>query len=1094
MDALESILESDKKYLVNHHIEAYDIFIKEGIRNIVLAQGPASLESELCTIKAYVGGHDASELRLEWLDKEPSIERLRLNNYSYTMNLMASVTLVATDAKTGAEETFVKHDVRIGSIPIMVGSAICTTSDEEKTKECKFDIGGYFLISGKEKVIVSQERGVLNRLFVEKSSRKEYQYTAFARCISTVNKTVPKTLYLHVLSNAVYGGRRKDAIVVDVPGIKKFSIPLFIVFRALGVESDLEILDMISKDEMIREQLRASVVDGNAIYSRDEALEFLKAHVKFNTRESVLASLLKDFLPQVEDNFVSKARMLGIYVENIIRCCLGEAPLTNRDSYLHKRVSTSGYLISELFQTYYTQFWVKLNIAINNEFNITFKANYVFPFIEGFITPINVGKLFDSSQIQEGMDKSFKGAWGIMESIDIAPELGIVQDLSRISYMSYISHLRRVATPFDDKAKVTGPHELSATQWGLMCPTETPDGRNVGLLKSLALLSRITTEGVPTLALMEKISTALGLQDLRSTEGVKGVKVFLNEVFIGSSSSLNRQTMLDRVSALRDVGELGKDAGISTISETNSIYIRTDEGRIVRPLFTRDHELVFLDVEEINSRCYLAMSKDDINEYHTHYEIHPCALYSAYTNTIPFFNHNQATRNTFSCAQGKQAIGLHTTKFVDRIDTAAYVLHYPQRPLVETRVSRMLPAGGILNNGENLIVAVACYTGYNMEDAVILNGSSVQRGMFNMSVFKSLFAEEKHEINSDQKNTTLVDIIIGAEDGSGGLPTLNEYIGDGDIAVARTLFEDSYAEKRTQDFILGENGSDEGIHRRSDISVKGDQNHEGFVDGYYGRSLENKGFCKVRLRKWRQPELGDKVASRHGQKGVVGILLPEVDMPFTSQGLIPDIIVNPHAFPSRMTIGHLIEALAAKSSLASSVGSYDGTPFQDPGIVSMGDELVANGYERYGNEVLYNGLSGEQINSDIFLGPTYYYRLKHMVEDKINFRSDESKIVGLTGQPTKGRANDGGMRIGEMERDAILAHGMSGFLCESFGDRSDAKETLQIQDGDFTYNNRDAILVGSTNSKIGNIKCPVSFKLLSQELKGFHIDAKLISR
>ena len=1096
METIQEILDSDKRYLVKHHLDAYDEFIKTGIRDIVISTGPILKECPgQCTINAYVGGEDASNITLEWFGETPSIETLRLKNLSYTRNIYADIEFVAVDHETQARDRWVEKSQLIGSLPVMIGSSLCVTRDSKiENRECPFDIGGYFLINGKEKVLVSQERGVLNRLFVEKSSKKEYSFTSYARCTTTTKRSPPKTLYMHVLSREIAHGRRHNAIVVDVPGIKSLSVPLFILFRALGIESDKDIIDMISQDSIeIRDFMRASVVDGNDIMTKDDSLEFLKSHVKFKTRESVEIALLDEFLPQVDDDFKAKARMLGLFIRRLVRTCLSKASTTDRDSYLHKRLSTSGYLLSELFQKYYKQFTLKMYIAIDNEFNVTLKSNYSFPFLDTFVTSTNRQKLFDYSQIQQGIEQSFRGSWGIMENSSYsAPELGIVQDLSRVSYMSFLSHLRRVATPFDDQAKVKGPHMLSATQWGILCPTETPDGRNVGLLNSLALLARVTHGGMATHDLITTLIKALDI----SMDETRGVLIFANEVLVGCSRR-NRMELVSRIKDLREVGGLGQDAGISSIRDTDSIYVRTDAGRIVRPLFATSRDVIeYLDVEEIDSLCLIAMSRSLVqsteNKY-THYEVHPCALYSVYTNTIPFFNHNHATRNTFSCAQGKQAIGLHTTKFVDRIDTQAYFLHYPQRPIVETGVSRMLPGGGIMNNGENLIVAVACYSGYNMEDAVILNSSSVERGMFNVSILKSLFAEEKHDVDS---SSTAYDIVIGNKDGQ-GLPKMNEYFEDGDIVVARTRFVDSFAERKAGDFLTQNSSQEldsktqEDVHERDEANVAADQNHEGFVDGYYGISDDTRGFCKVRLRKSRLPEPGDKLASRHGQKGVVGVLMAPEDMPFTRDGLIPDLIVNPHAFPSRMTIGHLIESLAAKSAISSSRGEFDGTPFQSVDIKEIGDALVENSYERHGNEIMYNGFTGQEMPVEVFVGPTYYFRLKHMVADKILFREGGGAVVGLTGQPTKGRANDGGMRIGEMERDAILAHGMSGFLKESFGQRSDGKKALPTQDGDFSFVNSQNVVVGTTTSKITNTMCPTAFRLLSHELKAFHIDVKL---
>ena len=1119
METLRGLMKADPKMLVGHHINSYNTFINHGIRSIVLAMGPTTLIDEKCTLRAYVGGEDASDIRLEWLGNvEPSISSLRLKNHSYTRNVMADIHFVAIDAATGEQDTWVQKDVRLGSLPVMTSSVLCVTHGKDASQlwnmgECPFDLGGYFIIDGKEKVIVSQERGVLNRVFVEKNKDDtKYSFTAFSRCVSTIKKMPPKTMYMHVISSKAAGGRRANAVLVDIPGRKKITdVPLFLLFRALGKESDKAILECIvapgDKDEdMIVDFFRPSIVDGNVLFSQKEALDFLKEHVQYTSVQNMVLTLMDDFLPQTREDLAAKATTLGCYCKKLAQTCLGLASETDRDNFMHKRISTSGFLISDLFQKYYEQFWIRMNVAIDNEYRIIYKNNYSFPFLSNFVTPSNNNKLFDKDAIQDGMRKSFKGAWGIMENITYnTKELGIIQDLSRISYMAFLSHLRRVASPLDDKAKVIGPHMLSGSQWGLMCPCESPDGRNVGLLKNLALTAHITDGGMSTKDVIAKLSELLGSELNSINLYSNAVRIFANDVLVGCVFGEKLDAFRSRLMSLRDSGFFGAFASIAQNRYENEVHVRTDDGRICRPLFRVNEEgsvgdVVYVDVEEINSSAYIAMEKTDILPgRHSHCEIHPCCILSVYTNTIPFADHNQANRNTFSGSQGKQAIGIYATNLSNRIDTAAYVLHYPQRPIVETSVSKCFPASGILNNGENAIVAVACYSGYNMEDAVILNKASVDRGMFSTSLFKTLFAEEEHEQDVERDTRTSTNIVFSPNEEAlkldeRGLPKVGAYVVAGEVAVGRTRFVDRYVERRVGDFLSNDNSGgaeDAEVHDRTDISVMADQNHNGFVDRVFAERHEDKGFCKIRLRQLRMPDLGDKMASRHGQKGVIGALMLPEDMPHTADGLIPDMIINPHAFPSRMTVGHLLESIAAKSAILEGQSSYDGTPFQRVSVASIGSKLAAHGYRNDGNEIMYNGSTGEQMKTSIFIGPTYYCRLKHMVKDKVNSRAGDGTIVGLTGQPTKGRANNGGMRVGEMERDAIMAHGMAAFMKESFSERSDGKTKFPIQNGDFTFKNPDRILVGRDNTPVSNIKCPGAFKLLTNELKAFHIDVKL---
>ena len=939
----------------------------------------------------------------------------------------------------------------------------------------------------------------------------------------------PRTVYLRAISREPAKGSRMNAIVIDVPGLTaelKGKLPLWFMFRALGIESDRAILSCIlgrdvdgvdakSSDAVMLDFLRASVVDGNCIYSQRSAVEFLKKKVSLGTPDSLAVTLSEDFLPQAQE-MSEKAILLGYYVRRFVRTCIGVEQPSDRDSFLHKRVSTTGFLLNELFRLYYEQFRVNMEIAVDNEYNITHKGNYSFPFLDRFVTPTNKGKLFQEEHIGVGMNKSFKGQWGTMPSSTFdRPELGVVQDVSRISYMSFLSHLRRVATPLDGKAKVTGPHKLSSTQFGIMCPCESPDGRNVGLLKNLALLAWITDGGMREDKVVEQVQRRFEERFIKGAgHGEIGrITAFVNEVPVGVfHESEEFEQVLSDVTQLRDEGAFGERAAVSPVrfQDERQVHIRTDDGRICRPLtLVETNKIVYLDVEEINSSALIAMTPGDaVPGRHTHIEIHPAAMFSVYSSTIPYADHNQSVRNSFSSAQGKQAIGVYATNFNERIDTAAYFLHYAQRPLVETSIARILPAAGILNNGENVIVAIACYSGYNMEDAVILNAASVDRGMFNVSIFKSIIGLETKEDQRESPHVVSTTSIIVAAPGeenadldSRGLPKPNTYLDVGKVAIGRTRFVDTFSERSTGDFSQKESAK----HESSDASIRAGQNNHGFVDRVFAISSdarkqgsENSGFCKVRVRKFRTPELGDKMASRHGQKGVVGAILPAVDMPFTSSGIVPDMIVNPHAFPSRMTIGHLIESIAAKSALGAGVDAVDATAFEKLDVESYGDELVRNGYQRHGNELMYNGLTGEQMQTEIFVGPTYYLRLKHMVADKINSRGGNGKIVGLTGQPTKGRANGGGMRLGEMERDGIVAHGMSAFMKESFIERSDGKKDnsgahVVDDDGHFSFANPDRLLVGrgTEGEQLKSIGCPAAFKLFSQELNVFHIDMKL---
>ena len=666
-----------------------------------------------------------------------------------------------------------------------------------------------------------------------------------------------------------------------------------------------------------------------------------------------------------------------------------------------------------------------------------------------------------------------------------------MQDLNRISYMSFISHLRRVNLPMDTSVKIRTPHQLDGSQWGVMCPCESPDGASIGLLKNMSILTKISP-AAETSDIKKKLEQ-LGYKLTQRPYDSESVRIEINSRFYGylhpdhEPYELVKHLRLLRRNALIEI----TTSIVWSIFE-KKINIQCDAGRCCRPLihdmkkYTQSKQgwswpealginvsagakrrvtvdssmeelskaagfIEYIDVEEANT-CLISF--DYNNSKASHYELHPTTMFSAYTSTIPLANHNQAPRNIFSGAQGKQAIGVYATNFPYKIETMSYVLNYPQQPLVTTRYTKYLNTD-VLPNGENVIVAIACYTGYNQEDSIIINKNSIERGLFNLTYYSSHKGEDEVMKDGSKLSIDNPNHVSGCEIAKyanyskldeNGLPIVNEYIEEGDAYLGKVLYS-------------AETGK---YTSKCDIA---DKTMGGFVDKVIMYPGKDGRITKIRFRKTRVPEMGDKLASRHGQKGVVGAILPQEMMPFSREGVVPDIIVNPHAFPSRMTIGHLIESILAK------VGTYEGcrfdaTPFDNVDFESVYDVLEKRyKMNRYGDELLYSGITGEQIETKIFFGPTYYFRLKHMVADKINYRQG-GKIVSMTKQPTKGRGNDGGLRIGEMETNAILSHGVAAFMKESMMERSD-------------------------KYKLDDLHMPYSFKLLSQELQTMSIDMKL---
>ena len=552
------------------------------------------------------------------------------------------------------------------------------------------------------------------------------------------------------------------------------------------------------------------------------------------------------------------------------------------------------------------------------------------------------------------------------------------------------------------------------------------------------------------------------------------------------------------------------------INHNNYICSKNKELHNMELLERHSSKIEYIDSEETN-HSLIAMNGSYLsdNNIYSHCEIQPSTIFGAMTTTIPLSNHNQAPRVVFYNSQGKQAIGVYSSNFQYRIDTMSYVYHYPQKPLLTTRYVNYI-GNNNLPNGENLIVAIATYTGYNQEDSLIINKSSIERGSLNLSYYKSFVdvEEENHyegekiifynptELIKEDHHIDGMKFAYYGKIDKHGFPKNEEVLGDDDIFIGKGLMSTKYIEDDDDKDNIFKTKRKQITFR--DKSILAAKKYQGSKIDRVVVYKNKKGLreVKIRFRKIRVPELGDKMGSRHGQKGTVGMIIPQENMPFTKNGIVPDLIVNPHAFPSRMTIGQFLETVIGKT--ASLSGHYiDGTPFQNFNVEEYSNILQNEyGFERHANEIMYNGLTGEQMGTDIFIGPTYYHRLKHMVSDKFHSR-EEGPRVTRTMQPTPGRGRDGGLRIGEMERDAILSHGVSQFLKESMMERSDYyvthinKRTGKIIGPSVSKTNKGYIFENNNytnrdDDEISEVHMPYSFKLLLQEIKAMNVNVHLV--
>ncbi len=1156
-DVIKSYFGRDKQFISKHQIDSYDKFLFEYIPSAIKDMNPFVLAKDFeINVKedtlVYEKSCDSSGEPIP-----PSI--CRADNLTYKLDIYVDIEL----SKNNRLQNYGR--VRIGSIPAMLHSSACYLHNKSSKAlhdigECQYDQGGYFIIDGKEKVLISRERMIPNKLFTAFPSSDDADYVLKGECRSVAEAGFPKVLSLMIMK----GGRKvkiddsepdseldlepQDKVlgkfvckhlVVNIKSLSEDNnIPVFTIFRALGIESDKDIIDLILNPSELsnykfREHVRKMAV-ASEVHTQKEAfrklsnLPGIKSMFK-NKEEYVKSTLYDDFLPNMK-SYKTKAILLGRLVNTMIRTELGLTPVTNRDNFRYKRVDVCGVLMSEVFRDQYNKFRNSVISKLikkvgGSDDDSSHKVLY----------PNEVNSVFSPRYIDEGFRASFKGNWGLLNEVQgVSSKDGIVQDLNRLSYMGYVSHVRRVMTPVDSSLKIVGPHRLGSEQFGYLCPFESPDGGNVGLIKHMAASCEITTEQPVDniMKLLDKDDDFKNIDVVNTTMLHSYYTVYLNNNIIGLHRSPHQ--LHEEFKTKKKRREIDYQITFIMDSISKQYHINTDSGRCIRPLYvassvdklrgltprnlgklTRDwygknflgEYIEYIELEESN-HLLIATTPEmlEFNKDYTHCEIHPSLALSLYTNTIPFVNHNQAPRVVFSGQQGKQAVGIYASNFNSRIDTMGYILHYPQKNLVSTRISEFVNKD-TLPNGENLIVAIATYTGYNQEDSIIINKDSIDRGLFNVSYYKSVIDSETNSDGAGNHASYTVRFANVNNSYSSldddGIPKLNTYVKEGAALLGKVEKIDRlYSEKQN---ILHESSVQTEI---KDKTLKSDKTKTGIVDDIHVYKKGGVKNVKLKLRKQRHPVLGDKLASMHGQKGVIGMIIPQVDMPFTKDGLVPDIIINPHAIPSRMTIGQLLECILGR--VACGIGKQLlASPFEPRDNESYFKYLEENGVDRYSNEVMYNARSGEQMKSEIFIGPTYYYRLKHMVDDKINYRGRDGPVDFLTKQPVKGRANNGGLRIGEMETNAIASHGLASFMKESMMDRSDGvisqgnvmkKNAIHAdEDGDEIISNAGKEFFRSyDNDKYikenNKYEVPQAFNLLKKELSCMSIKMQLLPK
>ena len=1178
--------------LVKHQIDSYNKFIDNTLGQIIAGFNPIKIK--VANPKNDLGSDNTYCISINIL--QPSVTKpsyqlpdgtqnimtpyiARMNNMSYSSSVYVNVHVVTeVTNKNGMTEKFDKtlNNIYIGKIPIMVKSKLCVSNQipgicEENNNECIYDFGGYFIINGNEKVLISQDRINENKILVFQPNNNCEGLYAEIRSICNSSYLPPKTTCLNMSGKLNHMGR----IIRINTSFLRSEVPVFVMFRALGIISDKEIINHIvydmdkEKNERIISELMACCEDSCDITTQEQAENVLikimiganKNNENEENRRLLRNNLINDFLPHVGKNYRRKALYIGYIIRKMIRIYLGYDKYDNRDSYINKRVDTPGILMSNLFRQCYGKMTKELKSAIEKELGL-WRGNSNTP-ISNIISDISITRFFKQSLLESWIKYSLStGNWGI-KSMGTFQNIkqGVSQVLNRMSYASTLSHLRRINTAMEKNGKLVQPRKLDNSQIGMICPAETPEGSSVGLVKNMALSTNISISMNSTH--IRKVLIELGINTyddkfsyysnnsskefLKEMGNENNVYVMINGDIIGYHCNPNE--LYRKLKHYKRSGIIHPMTSIVWNIQCSNIIINTEAGRMYRPLYIVDYDkdtkkrvlriesilkrknisfkeyikdkhfdyfivpneiiknhddpdsyldeegfIEYMDCDEINN-AMIATFPNELKEgmkgtamppCYTHCEIHPSLINGILGVNIPFSDHNQSPRNCYQCAMGKQALGIYTSNFNKRIDTMGNILNYPQKSLVCTKLSKYTMAHK-LPSGVNAIVAIMTHTGFNQEDSIMINQSALDRGLFTSTYYKALrdvcnknHSTGEEEIFTNPENKSVQKPYSYNKLNNDGFVPKNTYVNGNDVIVGKVM------PKKVN-----------GEINYNDNSLVMKANDDGYVDiNYNGINSEGYKFCKVKIRKNRKPEIGDKCASCSAQKGTIGMTYKHQDMPFTKDGIVPDIIMNPHAIPSRMTIAQLMECIMGKAGCH--IGAFgDSTPYNDCSVEDIAKVLQESGMERYGNEILYNGRTGEQIKTEIFIGPTYYQRLKHMVSDKVHSRGSNGPIVMLTRQPSEGRARSGGLRLGEMERDCFIAHGTANFLAERMLHVSDNYRIFICKYCGMHANvNTDKNIYSCKNCKnntdIAQVRMPYAFKLLNQELYTMNIMMRYI--
>ncbi|KAG0468458.1 hypothetical protein HPP92_017786, partial [Vanilla planifolia] len=946
-----------------------------------------------------------------------------------------------------------------------------------------------------------------------------------ASVTSSTHETKSKTVFL----------MDKDKIYLQLNQFSKL-IPIMIIMKALGVENDQEVVQMLGRNPKYGSLLFPSLQEckNEKIYTRKQALDYLQGkltnpipgRIGVNKDERVKKLLVNVFLAHVpvkNENMRPKCIYIAVMLRRMMDAVLNVDTFDDKDYVGNKRLELSGQLVAllfeDLFKTMNSQVASRMDLAYD-------KASRS--------SPLDFIHYVRGDIITQGLERAIStGNWDLKRFK--MNRKGVSQVLSRISFINVLGYMTRVSPQFEKTRKVSGPRALQPSQWGMLCPCDTPEGEGCGLTKNLALMTHVTTdeEEGPLI----EWCYSLGVEDMGRLSGEElhapdSFLVMFNGLLLGKHKQ--PQKFANAMRKLRRNSIIGEFVSIFVHEKQRCVYVASDGGRVCRPLviadngvsrikehhmqelrdgvrcfddFVREGLIEYLDVNEENN-ALIALYEHEIhnNDGHdeenadiqkssiTHIEIEPFTILGVVAGLIPYPHHNQSPRNTYQCAMGKQAMGNVAYNQLCRADTLLYLLVYPQRPLLTTRTIELVGYDK-LGAGQNATVAVMSYSGYDIEDAIVMNKSSLDRG------FGRCIAMKKQVVVKETYSNETSDRIVRPQNEQNKQALdVDGIAAPGQILRKHDVIVNKQSPKNKREKISNPLGLKDTDYFESNEFYKGPEGITAAIDRVMLYSDVNNKMCiKFIYCEVRRPEIGDKFSSRHGQKGVVGTIVQQEDFPFSERGICPDLIMNPHGFPSRMTIGKMIELLGGKAGVSCGRFHY-GSAFGEPSghadkVEDISKTLVKHGFNYSGKDLLYSGISGKALEAYIFMGPIYYQKLKHMVLDKMHARAT-GKRVTLTRQPPGGRAHDGGLRVGEMERDCLIAYGASMLLYERLLLSSDPYEVQVCRKcGLFGYYNHKLKVPFCSMCKNGDnmssTKMPYCCKLLVQELQSMNIVPQL---